>query len=306
MGSADRPVSTWREVERRVAALAAVEGRLLVIADFDGTLAEITSDPMGAVIDPLARRALRRLASVAARRPDRLVLAVLSGRTARDVAGRVRVGEIRYLGNHGNEEGWLPRHVVAERLTVELQPAVAARAAATRTLSVAVAAALARRLGASGPPAWLYVEDKGPAVAFHYRNAPNTTEARRLVHAALDEVEESGLLAGYQRHEGRRVVEVQPDEAGDKGIAARRLLGEIRPRAVLVMGDDRSDALAFRAAVDARESGALAALNVAVHGAGETPPDVAETADVILRRPRQAAQVLSLLARSLESAPEPG
>ena len=285
-----------------MAQLAGTPGRLLVIADFDGTLAEITLDPMGAVIDPLARRALRRLSSIAGRRPDRLMVTVLSGRTARDVAGRVRVGGIRYLGNHGNEEGWLPRRGVAERLAVELQPALRARTDAARRLADAVAAAVAARLGHQRPPDWLFVEDKGPAVAFHYRNAPDTAEAHRVVHGALDDAGAGGLLAGYQRHEGRRVVELQPDEAADKGIAARRLIDEIRPAALLVMGDDRSDALAFRAAADARASGRLVALNVAVHGAGETPPDVAATADLMLERPRQAARVLRLLARDLEGA----
>jgi trehalose 6-phosphate phosphatase len=303
-----RPATAWPEVERRVAGIAATPGRLLVVADFDGTLSEITSDPMGAVIDPLARRALRRLAAVAHRRPNRLVVAVLSGRTASDVAGRVRVGGVRYLGNHGNEEGWLPRHHAAERLAVELQPALRARADAARTLGAAVAAAVAARIGSTAPPDWLFVEDKGPAVAFHYRNAPNTAEARAIIDAALDDAAlddaSGGLLAGYERHEGRRVVELQPDEAGDKGIAARRLIRAHDPAAVLVMGDDRSDALAFRAASEAQAAGDLAVLNVAVHGASETPPDVAESADIMLERPRQAARVLMLLARDLEgSAP---
>src|SRR3954468_24315317 len=77
---------------------------LLVVSDFDGTLSRIVDDPWGAKILPLGRRALRALASL----PDVHVV-LLSGRSAPDVAARVRVGNVTYLGNHGMERGFVPR-----------------------------------------------------------------------------------------------------------------------------------------------------------------------------------------------------
>ena len=75
---ASRPGSSgWA---RAVASgLAARPGRLLVVADFDGTLAEASRDPGAARIVPLAQRALRRLAGVAAAHPERVSVAVLTG-----------------------------------------------------------------------------------------------------------------------------------------------------------------------------------------------------------------------------------
>ena len=58
-----------------IAGLASAPGPLLVVADFDGTLAEGSRDPGATAIVPLARRALRRLARVAAGRPERLAVA---------------------------------------------------------------------------------------------------------------------------------------------------------------------------------------------------------------------------------------
>ena len=92
---------------RRVLSLAG-DGRILVASDFDGTLASLVSETGGgATIVPAARRALRRLAVA----PDVQVV-LLSGRTVLDLAGRARVGGIRYLGDHGAEFGpsptWLP------------------------------------------------------------------------------------------------------------------------------------------------------------------------------------------------------
>ena len=95
-----------------------------MVSDFDGTLSPIVPDPTGARIVPGAQSALRRLARIAAARPDRLALVVLSGRAATDVARRVRAGGIRYLGNHGLESGLLARGDRAERLSVAAHPAL--------------------------------------------------------------------------------------------------------------------------------------------------------------------------------------
>ena len=86
---------------------------LLVVSDFDGTLARIVDDPWGASILPLGRRALRTLAGL-----PQVHVVVLSGRTARDAAARVRVGGVAYLGNHGMERAFLSRGGRAERLGV--------------------------------------------------------------------------------------------------------------------------------------------------------------------------------------------
>ncbi len=278
---------------RRVEQLFDARPPLLVVSDFDGTLAPIVQDPMGAVIEPIARRAIGRLARLAAACPDRLAVVLLSGRTALDVAGRVRVGGVRYLGNHGVERGRLPRRARAERMAVEVEPALAAYVAPATALADGVATAL-------GQPDWLFVERKGPSVAFHFRQARDTDAARLRVLEAIEAVERALGGTGMVRLEGRRIVEVRPELAAGKGAAVARLIEEVRPGAVLVLGDDVSDAEGFEAIRLFRDRGELEGLAVAVHGAAETPHAVAAAADLELATPRDAARLLSALAGAME------
>ncbi|HWP62667.1 MAG TPA: trehalose-phosphatase [Candidatus Binatia bacterium] len=279
---------------------------LLVVVDFDGTIAEIDPHPMGATILPLARRALRRLARLATEQPDRLSVAILSGRTAADVAGRVRVGGLLYLGNHGNEGGRLPRGWPAERLPVALLPELAPFAPRARQLGEAVAAAIAERdhdRPPPPPPAWLHVEDKGPAVAFHYRSAADHAAALAALDAAIARAAEAGLTEGFRRLDGRLVVEFQPTGTIDKGEAVARLIERYRPAGALVIGDDRADALAFAVIREGRRSGRLVdGLAVAVEGGREVPAEVRAAADIVLPRPRDAARLLDRLAARLEGS----
>ena len=70
--------------------------------------------------------------------------------------------------------------------------------------------------------------------------------------------------------------------------------------AVLVLGDDVSDAEAFGAMRKARDAGRVRGLAVAVHGASETPAIIRESADVFLPSTHDAARLLSALATVLE------
>lgn len=293
-GAAAPSIDPWPIVRRRVVELAAAPGPLLVVTDFDGTLARISLDPMAARIEPLGRSALRRLARLAADRPSRLRVVVLSGRTAPDLAGRVRVGGIGYLGDHGLQGGVLPRRAPAERLEVTADPGLAALADPARALGRAVAAAL-------GEPDWLFIEEKGPSVALHYRAAPDPDVAGQLVEAAVADRLRSHGDGRLERFDGRRILELRPAGVGGKGAVVARLLAADPFRAAIVLGDDRSDAEAFAAVAAARTEGRLAAgLALAVHGSSETPPEVVERADLILAGPRDAARALSAVAGTIE------
>jgi len=76
--------------------------------------------------------------------------------------------------------------------------------------------------------------------------------------------------------------------------------------AALVIGDDRTDAEAFRRVTGERRAGRLAAsLLLGVRGARETPPELLAAADVILPEPAASAIVLRALARTLEAEERP-
>ncbi len=110
-GGASSDVAAASAGDRRalVADLVAAPAPLLVVVDFDGTLAIGSRDPAAARITPSAQRALRHLAGLGTGVPPRVVVAVLTGRTVADVADRVRVGGIDYLGDHGLQQATLPR-----------------------------------------------------------------------------------------------------------------------------------------------------------------------------------------------------
>ena len=169
-------------VQARLERLLAAPGLILIVSDFDGTLARGSGDPTAAAMEPLARRSLRRLARLGAERPGRLRTTILTGRTVLDAATRIRVGGIGYLGDHGLQSGWLARGADPASLVTVYEPGFEAQVPAARALATGVG-------GRLGHPRWLYVELKGPSVAFHFRGAADRDAARDAVNAALRDTE---------------------------------------------------------------------------------------------------------------------
>ena len=283
-------------VRSRLATLLEPDRRVLIVSDFDGTLARGSGDPSAAAIEPLARRSLRRLAAVSAERPQRLWVAILTGRTVADAAARIRVGGIEYFGDHGLQSGWLPRRGDPARLVTTYQPGFEAHVPIAEALATGVAARL-------GHPVWLYVEAKGPSVAFHFRGAPDREAARAEVKVALGATEREVGLHGLAHYRGRLVVDLRPIEAGGKAEAMARLLERERPTAVVALGDDVSDADAFAILRSARDVGVLDALAVAIHGPHGMPDAVRDNADLHLASPHEASRLLASIARILEPRP---
>src|SRR4029078_12249310 len=71
-------VSATAEIDAALTALVAARPPPMLVIDFDGTLAVGSRDPAVARIEPLAQRALRTLAALAAVWPGRMALGVLS------------------------------------------------------------------------------------------------------------------------------------------------------------------------------------------------------------------------------------
>jgi trehalose 6-phosphate phosphatase len=256
-------------------------GRLLLASDFDGTLSRLVMDPWRAGILPTAQRALRRLAAT----PDTHV-ALISGRTAADLAARARIGGISYHGDHGAEWAAAPRGFRPAALRVEREPVDAAVAAMVQRLREEVPQRV--------PEPWLVVEDKGAAVTFHFRSAPDTDAARARVRAAVDEIDRHGLLS---QPGGRRAWELRPRGATTKGVALARLIDEYAPDSVIMLGDDDHDAAAFDALRTARASGRVRGLAVAVLSPAGDPAEMARRADLLLATADVTARFLSLVAR---------
>jgi trehalose 6-phosphate phosphatase len=144
----------------------------------------------------------------------------------------------------------------------------------------------------------LIVERKPPAVAFHFRTAPDIAAASAQVRAAVDAADPDGVL---ERFGGRRVLELRPFGAVAKGEALTALVDELRPGSVFLLGDDVSDALAFRALRSLRREGKTDGVAVAIQARAEVPVEVLESADIVLASPTDATRFLSAIYRKIRS-----
>ena len=255
----------------RVSRQLANAGHVLLLLDYDGTLAPIAPRPDLATLPPAARQALLRLA-----RRERYTLGLVSGRGLADLTEMVGLPGLIYAGNHGLEiRGPEPEleleldfvHPEAARLRPELD-----------TLLVGLKERLA---GYDG----VLVEGKGLTLSVHYRLTPE--ELRGEVHAGFDAVVAPARAAGRVRvTRGKEVLEVRPNVAWDKGRAIARI-AESFPAGTLAVffGDDLTDEDGF-AAVHALEG-----ISIFV-GVARQPTQ----AQYRLDSPQEVAETLSLLA----------
>ena len=265
----------------------ALAGRLLLATDFDGTISRLSMDMWRSAVAPAAQRALRSLAAA-----DDTHVAFISGRAVADLAGRVRVGGATYHGDHGAEWATAVRGFRPDRLKVEHEPVAAE------------VQAMADRLKAEVPPLvggdWLALEDKGSALSFHFRRAPDVEAARAQVRAAVDAVDREGLL---EQPGGVRMWELRPPGAATKRQTLTRLIEAQRPDLVIMLGDDRNDAQAFTAIRHVRERDGTDGLAVGVLSRASDPIRLARAADVVFAGSYVSARFLTLLARERSSRP---
>jgi trehalose 6-phosphate phosphatase len=129
------------------------------------------------------------------------------------------------------------------------------------------------------------VEDKGLSVVFHYRGAEDEPEAE----ATLRGVAERAMTLGLEAQFGRKVLEVRPPVAADKGTAVRALLEQRGLRRGLYAGDDTTDLDAFRGL-----DGLDLPVRIAVASA-EGPPELVRAADIVVAGPAELVGVLRKL-----------
>src|SRR5690606_4351450 len=107
-----------------------------------------------------------------------------------------------------------------------------------------IAAARGGPLGVVQPEPGLLREDKGAALALHYRNAPQLADACRR------QIEIARTAAGEDSHvqRGKMVYELKPS-GHDKGTAVTAFMDEppFRGRQPVFIGDDITDEDGFRA-----------------------------------------------------------
>jgi trehalose-phosphatase len=281
------PITAPRDALERARPLLA--GTLLLASDFDGTLATPALDPWQTAIVPAAEMALRQLARTAG-----VHVALISGRTVTDLAARAIVGGAIYLGDHGAQRAVARLTFEGGSLPVEHEVAPSHVAAMAETLR--------REVPRLVEAPWLVLEDKGAALTFHFRAAPDIESARQAVAAAIDAVDPGRVL---HRAGGRRAQELRPPGATTKAVALARLIDELRPATVLMMGDDRHDNGAMDVLRSARAAHRIDGLAIGVDGPVALLDEVAAHADLVLAGPDDVAVFLGLLADAMRGMDGP-
>ncbi|MBV8719380.1 MAG: trehalose-phosphatase [Chloroflexi bacterium] len=249
-----------------------------LVTDIDGTISPIAARPEDAIVLPGARRALAGL------RDHLSLVAVVTGRSVEDARRMVDVDGLTYFGNHGLEiyshgraeivpeaRPWVPRitatvNGVIEQLDPELKSSV-------------------------------IVENKGATASIHYRLTPDPDRAR--LHL-LDVLARCEPTSGIRVEEGRRVMNLLPPLLINKGSAVRWMVKEHALDRVAYVGDDITDAHAFRALDMLRESGNIETLNIGVLGP-ESAPSVRQLCDVSVPSVNAVAELLRRVLEGLEA-----
>jgi trehalose 6-phosphate synthase/phosphatase len=211
----------WDRIEKEI------RGRpVFLFLDYDGTLTPIVSSPEKAVLSAAMRSRLNRLKKM-------VFLAVISGRSLKDIRKKVGVGGILYAGNHGAELGdeseaagmpeWNYDRPMLEEYLGRLQEAT------------------------TYIPG-IFIEDKMITASIHFRQVP-IPYLGKLFNLIFN------LAKDYDRffalRSGKKVFEIRPLQAPDKGAAVSLILKKLgRGKLPVYIGDDMTDEDAFLALKD--------------------------------------------------------
>jgi trehalose 6-phosphate phosphatase len=207
----------------------ATDARLLLLADYDGTLTPIVESPDDARLAGPVHTSLEALA-----RSPRIDVAVISGRDLADLRECVGVSGLIYAGCHGLEiegPGISFRHPDAEAQQDNL-------------------GSIGRHLAERAPTVpGMRVEPKRFGVAVHYRHVAHD-QIRRVETELARAIQQGG--SRLKIFHGSRVIEVQPQVSWNKGDCVLWIRDTVQgasaaPLMALYMGDDWTDENAFEA-----------------------------------------------------------
>jgi len=246
------------------------QSHLIVLSDFDGTLAAFDVDPAAPQLSVDRTRVLDSLAA-----HDGVTVGLISGRRVDDIDRRTRLSPLVYLaGLHGMEI----RHGAVAWHHPELPESGEQADAVADALQAAV-----------GHVPGVRLEHKGVAVTVHVRGV-NDQSRRSVLNAATDAARpwlDAGAFKALDLSEG---IEFLPNIAWTKGDAVRWIVEDVERRTrspawCVFFGDDLTDEDAFRAVG--------LGLSVVV---GNRP----STARLRLSSPDEVAAVLAGVNRSAE------
>jgi len=205
-------------------------GRLVLLLDFDGTLAPIARRPEDVSLTPRVRALLNSLACCPG-----VTVAIVSGRALPDLRTRAAVKGLVYAGNHGLE--------ISGGGICYAHPEALARREALARLCEHVE-------GELHPFAGARIENKGLTATVHYRLVAE--QDRDRLRGAVQAASRS-LGPGFVLRSGRCSLEIRPDVDWNKGNAAQYILERLSGPGAMTFcfGDDQTDEDAFAALPEA-------------------------------------------------------
>ncbi len=201
---------------------------IFLFLDYDGTLSPIVSHPKKAKISKKCKKLLKNLS-----RRDSIRLAVISGRSLKDLRTRVGVKNIIYSGNHGLEISG-----------VKLRPANNLPSEYKRILKQIKRDLDWRLRQFKGA----IIEDKGLTLSIHYRMVASE-KVSQLKSVFQQAIRASGVNSKIKIREGKKVFEIRPPIEWDKGKIVSWLLkkNKLKGAVPIYIGDDKTDEDAFKA-----------------------------------------------------------
>lgn len=187
--------------------------KTLYAFDFDGTLSPIVGKPDAAAL-PL--KTMELICELAKLTP----VAIISGRSLRDLKGKVSKIPCQLIGNHGLE------------------------GLSTRKKSINQAEKLCKIWRRDLEKSWadlkldsgIFIEDKAYSLAIHYRSSRNKKKARASLFKKIATLDPTPRIIL-----GKSVINLVPADAPHKGAALLEAMKKLNLKCALYIGDDDTD-----------------------------------------------------------------
>jgi len=209
----------------KILARLKTANRIFLFLDYDGTLTPIVSHPEKAILPEEARALL-----LALKKNPKCLLAIVSGRSLKDIRELVGLKGVYYVGNHGLEV-FAPKRGIKKLVPEEVAPELGR---------------IRDRLNSQLKDVdGVLIEDKEWILAIHYRNV-DPRQVPPIFIALKQEIKDSvvPLCLGH----GKMVFEIRPQSMVDKGTAVLGLLDQVNQDGLfpVYIGDDQTDEDAFK------------------------------------------------------------